>query len=179
MQKVRILGVDPSLRNTGLAVVNYNNDLPPSDPKAFEVTDCQVLVNPTKYKGKDAILNMIDMMAFEAKKPCYAGVDQVLVESPATIFNQAWGASTMSLIAHISGAAIALFGLEKGFLFRPSEWNKTRKKEVTHHNTVNFLGAPDKWHYEKIIKSDKYFEHILDAASLALWWIKSSYIEEV
>jgi hypothetical protein len=43
---------------------------------------------------------------------------------------------------------------------------------------VAFLGDPDKWHYEKRIKSEKYMEHALDAASMALWWIKSNYLED-
>lgn len=178
MEKVKILGVDPSLRNTGLSIVTYNTELPLNNPKAFEVRHCQVLVNPQKYTGTDAILNMLDMMYEEGQKECYREVDTVLVESPPIMFNKNISSSVVASIAHISGGAVALFGIEKSHLFRPNEWNKTRKKEITHNQTVAFLGNSDSWHYEKRVKSEKYMEHILDAASMALWWIKSNYIED-
>jgi hypothetical protein len=178
MQFVKILGVDPSLRNTGLAVVTYNTELPSSDPAAFTTSHCQVLVNPAKYTGTDAILNMLDMMSEEGKKLCYQDTDTVIVESPAIMFNKNISSSVVASLGHISGGAVALFGIEKSRLFRPNEWNKTRKKEVTHSQTIAFLGDAEKWHYEVRVKSEKYMEHILDAASMALWWIKSNYLEE-
>lgn len=178
MEKVKILGVDPSLRNTGLAIVTYNTDLPPSDPKAFETMHCQVLVNPAKYTGTEAILNMLDMIYEESQKECYKEVETVLVESPPVMFNKTWSAGTVSSIAHVAGGAVALLGIHKAHLFRPNEWNKTRKKEITHNQTIAFLGSSDAWHYEKRVKSEKYMEHVLDAASMALWWIKSNYLEE-
>ena len=178
METVKILGVDPSLRNTGLAVITYNTELPVTNPNAFKATHCQVLVNPAKYTGTDAILNMLDMIYEESQKLCYNDVQDVIVESPAIMFNKSWGQGAISSIAHISGGAVAFFGLHKSHLFRPNEWNKTRKKEITHNQTVCFLGDADAWHYEKRVKSEKYMEHILDAASLALWWIKNNYLEE-
>ncbi len=178
MEKIIILGVDPSLRNTGMSVVTYNTELPSSDPKAFSVSHCQVLVNPQKYKGTEAILNMLDMISEEAVKQCYNIPDTVLVESPPVMFNKSWSGGAIASIAHISGGAVALLGIEKAHLFRPNEWNKTRKKEITHNQTIAFLGNPDTWHYEKRVKSEKFMEHILDATSMALWWIKSNYLEE-
>lgn len=177
MEKVKVLGVDPSLRNTGLAVVEYNSD-PKKDEKAFKVTHAQVLINPLKYKGKDAILSMLDMIHEESKKECYQDVHRILVESPPIMFNQAWAQSTISSIAHISGGAVALLGIEKALLFRPNEWMRTRKKDVVHSQAFIYLGHPDTWHYEKPIKAEKYMEHSNDAASMALWWIRSNYQEE-
>jgi hypothetical protein len=178
MEKVRILGIDPSLRNTGLAIVTYNSELPLNDPQAFVVSDCQVLVNPAKYTGTEAILNMLDMMSDESKKPCYAEVDTVIIESPAIMFNKNMSSSIVASLGHISGGAVALFGIEKAHLFRPNEWNKSRKKDLTHNRTIDFLGNPDNWHYAKRVKSEKFMEHILDAVSMSLWWIKSNYLEE-
>ena len=178
MEKISILGVDPSLRNTGMAVVSYNTEMPIDDPKAFKVEYCQVLVNPAKHTGTDAILNMLDMIQAEGKKECYEKTDNVIVESPPAMFNKTWSGGAVAAIAHISGGAVVALGLEKAYLFRPNEWNKTRKKVVTHANTVDFLGDPDLWHYEKRVKSDKYMEHILDAVSMALWWIKTNYTQE-
>lgn len=178
MEKVRILGVDPSLRNTGLCVVTYNTELPLNDPAAFSADHCQVLINPQRYIGTEAILNMLDMLNEEALKPCYKDIDRAIVESPPIMFNKAWSGGTIASIAHISGGAVAFFGVDKSHLFRPNEWNRSRKKETTHTQTVAFLGNSDNWHYEKRVKSEKYMEHILDAASMALWWIKKNYIED-
>lgn len=178
MEKVRVLGVDPSLRNTGLVVLTYNTELGIDDPKAFVTSHCQVLVNPQKYKGTEAILNMLDMINEESKKNCYQEIDTVIVESPAIMFNKNISSSVVASLAHISGGAVALFGIDKAHLFRPNEWNKTRKKDVTHNNTVALLGSPDDWHYEQRVKSEKYMEHILDASSMCLWWIRSNYDEE-
>jgi len=178
MEKVKILGIDPSLRNTGLAIVTYNSEVPITDPNSFSTEHCQVLVNPQKYKGTDAILNMIDMMTDCMELQCYQDVDEVIVESPAIMFNKTWSAGTISSIAHVSGGAVSVFGIEKAHLFRPNEWNKSRKKDVTHNLTMATLGDYENWHYEKMVKSEKFMEHILDAASIALWWIKSNYLEE-
>jgi hypothetical protein len=178
MNKVKILGVDASLRNTGLAIVTYDTELPSNDPKAFVPSHCQVLVNPAKFTGTEAILNMLDMIDACAKQDCYQEVDTVIVESPPIMFNKAWSGGAIASIAHISGGAVALLGIQKAHLFRPNEWNKTRKKEVTHAQTISFLGNPDLWHYEKRVKSEKFMEHILDAASMALWWIKQNYLED-
>jgi hypothetical protein len=141
------------------------------------VSNCQVLVNPQKYTGTEAILNMLDMINEEAMKDCYKEIDTVIVESPAIMFNKNISSSVVASLAHISGGAVALFGIEKAHLFRPNEWNKTRKKDITHNQTIAFLGNADDWHYEKRVKSEKFMEHILDATSMALWWIKSNYLE--
>jgi exopolysaccharide biosynthesis protein len=178
MEKIKILGVDPSLRNTGLAIVTYNTELSFNDPSAFEVSHCQVLVNPKKYTGTDAILNMLDMMHQESLKTCYQEAETVIVESPAIMFNKKISSSVVAALGHISGGAVALFGIEKSHLFRPNEWNKTRKKEITHSQTIAYLGNADKWHYENRVRTESFMEHILDAASMALFWIKSNYLEE-
>lgn len=178
MEKVRILGIDPSLRNSGLAVVTYNSEIPVTDPNSFTVSDCHVAVNPSKYTGSDAILNMLDMLSDLAEEEAYQNVDEVMIESPAIMFNKTWSAGTISLISHISGGCIPIFGIEKAHIFRPNQWNKCRRKEVTHNQTINVLGDPDTWHYHKRVKSEKRMEHILDAASLALFWIKSNYLED-
>lgn len=178
MEIIKVLGVDPSLRNTGLAIVNYNTEFSADHPSAFTTTHCQVLTNPQKYTGTDAILNMLDMIHEESKKLCYQEPSIVLIESPAIMFNKKISSSVVAALGHISGGAVALLGIEKSHLFRPSEWNKCRKKDITHYQTMAILGNSDGWHYEKRVKSEKFMEHVLDAASMALWWIKSNYIDE-
>lgn len=178
MENVRILGVDASLRNTGLSIIEYNTELPINHPNAFKAIHNQVLVNPIKFTGTEAILNMLDMLHDCSQLECYKHVDNVIVESPPIMFNKAWSGGTISSIAHISGGAVALLGIDKAHLVRPNEWNKSRKKENTHQQTISILGSPDNWHYEKRVKSEKLMEHIIDAASMALWWLRSNYLEE-
>lgn len=174
---VSILGVDPSLRNTGMAIVTYDKVLPVTDPNAFKVTAAQVISNPPKFTGTDAILNMLDCIVDESYEECYSLVDQVLIESPPIMFNKQFSSGTVSSIAHVAGGCIVAFGIEKVHIFRPSEWNKGRKKDATHAETVAFLGDPSTWDYMKKVKSEKLMEHILDAVSLALWWIKGNEID--
>ena len=174
---VRILGVDPSLRNTGLAMVTYDKELPVTDAKAFVVSGAQVLSNPQKFTGTDAILNMLDMLSEEGKKAIYVQAHEVIIESPPIMFSQTFSGGTVSSIAHVAGGCVLAFNIAKAHLFRPTEWNKGRKKDSTHAQTVTFLGDPATWGYEKKVKSEKHMEHILDAVSMALWWIKSNEIE--
>jgi len=170
MELIRILGVDPSLRFTGLAVVTYN-----TETKEKKVENCQVLINPPVYKGTEAILHMLDMIKDESSDENYSNVDAVIVESPPIMFNKTWAAGTISSLSHVAGGAIALLGLHKGYLFKPTEWNGSRKKEVTHNNTIIELGSSEDWGYKKRVKNEKHIEHILDAASIALWWINRNF----
>lgn len=171
MEIVKILGCDPSTRHTGLAVVQYN-----CESGAFLVERCQTISTPQKYKGKDAILCMLDMIKEESKH--YEDVDTVIIESPVMLFGKCNNSSIIS-IAHVSGGAAALLGLEKTYFFRPSEWNRCRKKEVTHKKMMEWLGDPaENWNFKKNVKSDSKLEHILDAASMALFFIRHEYIEE-
>ena len=174
MEKISVLGVDPSLRKTGLAVIEYNNE----KKEFMKPKNCMVVSNPLSFKGTDAILNMLDMLEEESESKEYVDIDNAIIESPGIMFNKAWAAGTISLLAHISGGSAVIFGLERSFLFKPSEWNKSRKKDVTHNKTIALLGSPDTWHYKKRVKSEKDIEHILDAASIALWWIINNYQEE-
>lgn len=174
MEKVKVLGVDPSLRNTGLALLTYD-----TETNEIKVSQCQTIVNPQKYKGKDAILNMLDMIQKEAEEvEDYRTQDTNVIESPAVLFNKNWSGGTMSLIAHISGGSAVIFGLTKSYFFRPNEWNKSRKKEVTHAQAMKIIGKPDDWHFRRMVKNEDHLEHIYDAACLALFWIKNHYIED-
>ena len=178
MEKVKILGVDPSLRNTGLAVVEFDTEATTKDQSAYRVCHCQVISNPQKYTGKDAIMNMLDMLNDQASKDCYRNVDQVIIESPSVMFNQKWSGGTISSIAHISGGCIPIFGIQRCHIFRPNEWNRSRKKEVTQENIAKVVGYADTWHYEKRLKNEKLLEHVGDAVGIALFWIKSNYLED-
>lgn len=170
---IKVLGVDPSVRSTGIAIVSYNTETKIISPP----TNCQVLLNPPKFKGNDAILNMLDMIKEISFEECYRDCDYVIVESPGIMFNKNYSSSVIAMLGHISGGAVAILGLDKSYLFKPSEWNRSRKKDITHNKTQAVLGDISSWHFQKKIKSEKYSEHVLDAASMALWWIKSNFEE--
>jgi hypothetical protein len=174
MEKVRILGIDPSLRNTGLAIIEYD-----TEKEIFSAPcECQVISNPAKYTGTDAIINMLDMLQTASLDSVYNDVNDVIIESPAIMFSKSWAGGTISPMAHIAGGSAVLFGLQKVRLFRPNEWNRCRKKEITHNQTIAILGEPSIWHYRKRVKSERFLEHILDAASMALWYIKNNFVYE-
>jgi len=101
-----------------------------------------------------------------------------VIESPAIMFNKNWSGGAIASISHIAGGAAVIFGLNRVHLFRPNEWNHCRKKEATHNQTIAFLGETDSWHYRKALRNEKLLEHILDASSLALWYIKNNFIYE-
>ncbi len=172
MEKVSIVGIDPSLRNTGIALVNYD-----IENKKYSVTNCRVLSNPQKYTGKNAILNMLVMIRDVATSTEeYEKAKAVVIESPSILFNKSWAGGTISSIAHISGGAAVAFGLEKVFFFRPTEWNKSRKKDVTHNQTILKLGGPEKWKFDSVVKENR-LEHVLDAVSICLFFIENMYSE--
>ena len=170
---VRILGIDPSTRATGMALLSYTQGEP------IKVSHCQTITVPTSFKGKEAILKMMELLQVQYKKvESYQQADQVIIEGPPTIFNPKFPASALLPIAHISGASLVIFGLEKSFLLYPAEWNKARKKQVTHEKIIEEIGSPDTWHFAHKIKSECHIEHILDAVGMALFWLKQNYIED-
>lgn len=168
MEKIRVLGIDPALRNTGIGIVEYN-----TEDQTYKVHSCQVITNPMKYKATAAILNMLDLLMEVAEKPCYSEVDAICIESPAILFNKNFSGGALIGLAHITGGCAVAFDLQKTFLFRPNEWNKTRKKEITHRKTVGILGDPDSWGYAKRVTTATGMEHILDAVSMALFYIQN------
>ena len=175
---VKILSIDPSLSHTGLVILNYNDNLSPEDPTAYKITHCQVVSKKQLATKKNGVMQMIWLLDQQSKKQCYQDCDLVLVESPTIMFKKEWSTITLASMSHVAGACIALFGVEKCYIFRPGEWNKSKKKQVTHYQTGIFLGDPAEWHYEKPLRSDKYLEHVMDAASMGLWFIKENYKKE-
>jgi hypothetical protein len=168
IEAISILGVDASLRATGLSVVTYD---PLSDSRKPFVSYCNIVTVPQVHKGHDAVLFMIDQLV-GLEKPIIA---QVVIESPAAIFNPKFPSSSLLPMAHIAGACVPIFGSDVSFLIHPSEWNKTRKKDVTHAKLVEQLGDPNSWPTPQKEIKQKYHEHILDAAGMALYWLETRY----
>lgn len=172
MEIVEIIGVDPSLRFTGIGKVVYN-----TDTKKIKVEGCQVIQNKTTLKGTEAISGMLNRIENIASEPIYLEADHVIVESPIMPFNAKFQASSMISVAHIAGGAASMFGLDRVKLFRPTEWNKARKKEKTHFVTQQVLGTWETWSWVLAAKRKDHIEHVLDAVSMALWYLQENYLE--
>lgn len=172
MEKVQIIGVDPSLRFTGIAKVTYN-----TETKKFDKPSCcQVIQNRTQLKGTDAILHMLHEIEDLCKEDCYQEFDKAIIESPVMPFNAKFQASSMISVAHITGGAISLFGSKNVKLYRPSEWNRSKKKEVTHRNVQEFLGHHSTWDWRVPARRKDHIEHVLDAVSMAYYYIQTNII---
>lgn len=171
-ETIRVLGIDPSLRKTGFAVVVFN-----TETETFSVEACGVAINPQKYTGLAAIDNMLGTIQEIKEDGTFGDYTDCIIECPPAIFNPKFPASSLLPIAHISGGCAIIFDLKKIEMVYPVQWNKRRKKDHSHNETVKILGEPHTWKFFCDVK-DPHMEHVLDAASMALWYIKQKYLEE-
>lgn len=169
---VKILGIDPSLRRTGFAVLNYN-----METETIKVQSCGVLRTYAEtVKGLDAVQEMLKRVKELASMEEFSSVDDVCIEFPANLFHAAFANAALLPVAGIAGGTAACFDLEKVRLVKPQDWNKRRKKEVTHLELQSLLGPIEKWKFLEV-PPKSCFEHILDAAGAALWLLKGKYLE--
>lgn len=169
---IEIIGVDPSLRFTGIGKVTYN-----SDTKKLSVSGCQVIQGKTTLKGVAKISDMLSQLEDVASEPEFAAAPFVIVESPVMPFNAKFQGSSMISVAHIAGGATALFGCDRVKLFQPSQWNRSKKKDKTHFLTQEILGPWETWRWRIAAKRKDQVEHVLDAVSMALWYLQTNFIE--
>ncbi len=172
MEIIQVVGVDPSLRFTGIAKVSYN-----TETAKFSVSCCQVIQNKTTLKGTEAIVEMLNRLEKVAQTPEMQESDIATIESPVVPFNLGFQASSMISVAHIAGGASALFGIEKTKLYRPSEWNRSKKKEVTHALVQQALGSWQTWGWSVVARRKDHIEHVLDAVSMAYYHIQKNFVE--
>lgn len=171
MEIVRILGIDPSLRNTGFVILEYN-----LETKHLLTSKCGVLKSSNaKFKGLDAVKDMLRQIAELSEKEGFKNVDDVVVEFPMYFFNASFANAPLLSVAGIAGGSAIIFGVDKTLLVTPAEWNQRKKKEVTHKRVVATLGDIEEWNFLKK-PSKGSFEHILDAAGIALWLLNTKYM---
>lgn len=169
---IRVCGIDAGLRNCGLAIVQYN-----TETSKFQVFGCQTLKCPPQYKEESAILHMIEELVDAAYNGGYLYCSHTVIESPAVIFNSMIPRGTMIKVAHIAGACAAVFNGACS-LVKPSKWTKGRQKEKSAYWTQKILGDTSEWEYIGTKKRGKKIdEHQIDAAGLALWFIRENFIE--
>lgn len=174
MNEIRIIGIDPSLRNTGYCQLIFN-----TDNKKIRVQNCGVILNPAKYKGIDALESMIEMLTDLSESEWIAEAHHVIVESPPPTrsFSASFQAGAMIGVAHIAGAAAALMNINRVKMVQPVVWNRAKKKEYTQKRIQQILGDFTTWEYDTKVK-DKYIEHVIDAVGMAYWFLNETYLQE-
>lgn len=174
MKEIRIMGIDPSLRNTGYCQLIYDRESNEMDLKHIGI-----LKNPIsdKNKGTNAIKSMIGMMKELFEEDWTKECMSVVIESPLKAFWAGYQTGSLIGVAHISGAAAAYAGLERATLVYPAEWNKAKKKEKTQMEIQDIFGACETWEFETKVKESLY-EHIIDAVGMSYWFLNSFYLNE-
>lgn len=173
MEIVRIAGIDPGLRFTGYGIVNYD-----SEKNEIWVSNCGLIKTPAKIKGIDAILHMRDQLDEVAKRECFDACDHVVIEMPAAIYSKTFSSGALLPVACVAGCAFKTFDKEKIIPVYPAVWNEHKKKDKTRALTEEIVGDYESWLYDDMPKAKPQFEHIIDAVSMALWYMKMNYLEE-
>lgn len=175
METVRIAGIDPGLRFTGYGIVNYD-----TDTNEIWASNCGIVKNKSSQyiKGLDAVLHMRQLLSELTARECFSECDKIIIECPAAIYSKNFSSGGLLPVATIAGCLLALFPAEKTLPVYPSTWNSRKKKDVTHAITEEFVGSHEDWNYDFLPKAQGQFEHIIDAVSMALWYMKLNYLEE-
>src|SRR3954465_10514461 len=155
MALIKIAGIDPSLRNTGYGILNYDEDKEELWPSF-----CGVIRTPVKITGKDAILFMIEEIHKLSNHPEIQDCANFVIESPAAIYYSGMSSGGLIPVAHIAGACASIFCIKESkfdssriTIVRPGEWNKQKKKDKTQAELVSLFGSLDDWHYHSRPKS--------------------------
>lgn len=172
MEIVRIAGIDPGLRFTGYGIVNFDNE-----KKEIWVSNCGLIKTPAKIKGIDAILHMRDELDEVSKRECFDACNHIVIEMPAAIYSKNFSAGSLLPVACIAGCAFKSFDKEKIVPVYPSVWNERKKKDKTRDITEKIVGHYENWLYDDMPKAKGQFEHIIDAVSMSLWYMKLNYLE--
>lgn len=173
MEIIKIVGIDPGLRFTGYSMVSYN-----TEDNTISTSNCGVLKTPSAFKGLDAVFYMLKELKALNERLNFDHCDHTIVEIPAAIYGAKFSAGALMPVSSVAGGCCVIFDIEKVIPVYPSVWNKRKKKDVTKKETENILGDADSWNYDYKPKAKSQMEHIIDSASLALWYLQLNYIEE-
>jgi hypothetical protein len=173
MELIKILGIDPSLRNTGWSIIQFNS----------QTLETEILLSGVAqtYREKDrgilGVKAMISKMQSISEDKIFQDVADVVIEMPMIIFNARFAQGSIPPVAAIAGGCCAIFGAERSNLVLPTEWNKGSKKEKTQVAIQERFGDVENWKFlGKCGKTG--YEHVLDATGIALWFLKVKYVIE-
>lgn len=171
-EMIRIGGFDPGLRFTGFGIVNYQ-----SDSEEIWISNCGLVKTPAKIKGLDAILYMQNLLGNISERDCFQACDYILIEMPAAIYSKTFSSGSLLPVAAIAGGLFTLFQGEKMIPVYPTVWNQAKKKEKTRAITTEIVGEYESWGYDDMPTCKSQFEHIIDAVSMALWYMRTNYLD--
>lgn len=175
---LKIMGIDPSLRNTGFGIVNYC----PETRKVW-VTHGGIIRTPEKFKGQEALMWMIQAIKQLRDIEAYTTCDHYVIETPASVFQQMKvNSAAVIVVANIAGAATAIFsndGMTNTSMPYPQQWNKSKAKSSTREQIESLVGPFEEWDFEIPPKREKEFEHIVDAVGMAYWHLETSVLTKL
>ncbi|MCZ2418690.1 MAG: hypothetical protein LC123_02445 [Burkholderiales bacterium] len=171
-----VLGFDPDLHNSGIAVVRREGD-------SYRVVALAVAKVPRTITHDAAVLAMVDALPRVAP-------DYVVVEGQEAYRGRSGARAKpedLIRLAHVAGAALRLYGnhldLTHKEIVLPKVWKKQTKKEWKHARICTALGwasepragwalptgpEPERLEEEFNIYG-KQWSHVLDAIGLAIW----------
>lgn len=189
MSIIKIGGIDPSLRNSGFGIIEYDDVR-----ESINVVHCGVMTTPQKFKKLSALIYMIEGMVAISERKAWKNCDNVVIEFPAAIYPisqkpgmskeqikycqiKSFSAGSIPPVAGVAGACIAAFqDNDRVIPVYPSQWNRTRKKEETKNILIEYLGNPEDWQWDfKCIA--KNHEHVFDALGMAFWILEEYYFK--
>jgi Holliday junction resolvasome RuvABC endonuclease subunit len=162
-----IVGIDPGLRQCGVAAVFPSGEL----RFAFLVK------NPERDDdGAQAVRSMARavLSSIEERLPDFRGVDVLAVERQQ--IRMARGKlltknpSQIITLAQVAGAIIALVPAEEAHAVWPSSWNKSQKKSVVEEEILTSLSDDELLRFEPCADSAR--NNVADGIGLARWAAK-------
>lgn len=176
-QRPYVLGFDPDLHNSGIAVVRPK-------PDGYEIVALAVAKVPRTITHDAAVLAMVDALP-------YVGYHTHVVVEGQEKYRGVSGAQAkpedLIRLAHVAGAALRFYGAHLDLTHKeivlPKVWKKQTKKEWKHARICSAL----RWAYapragwalptgpeprrleEEFDISGKQWSHVLDAIGLAMW----------
>lgn len=175
MEIVRIAGIDPGLRFCGYGIINYN-----TETNEIFTSNCGLLKNKCSrdLKGLDAIMHMKSLIQNLKDDYSFSDCDSVVVEVPAAIYSKNFSSGSLIPVGVIAGILMGTLQDSNVIPVYPSVWNSSKKKDVTRREVESVLGPYNEWNYDVVPTAKPQFEHIIDAISMAFWYLKSFYMDE-
>jgi hypothetical protein len=177
MALIRVAGFDPSLRNTGYGILNYDDETDELWPSF-----CGLIQTPVKYTGTDAILYKIEELYKLSQLDEIKSCQQYIVESPAAIYYSGMSSGGLIPVAHVAGACASILCLKDNVfnsssvtLVRPVQWNKTKKKNKTESMLIELFGPITDWDYHRKPRTESKLEHVVDAIGMAFWYMQEKF----
>jgi Holliday junction resolvasome RuvABC endonuclease subunit len=175
MEIIRVAGIDPGLRTSGYGIVNYhveNNEVWSSN--------CGVIRTPEKIKGIEAILFMIESLRKVSERESFEDCAKVVIEFPAAFYNPKFSAGSLTPLAAVSGACMAMFqndNKDRIVPVYPVTWNGGKKKEKMSQLIQTLIGDYSEWEFDELPKREADFEHVIDAIGMSYWLLDKDYFE--